>query len=174
MKVIAMMPVRNEAWILPHSLACLSAFCDVILVSDQDSEDESREICRVPRVAFESPAAHLRAGTPAPRRRAIEGHNPRGPDADELVSLSPMRFIERRRDVLVPAPRSRRFHTVEHMWVPPGRLTLPYWGGWASRRSPWTTSPAGAAARPRPAGSRARIRRACLFHLQWMIPTAIS
>ena len=46
MKIIAMMPVRNEAWILPHSLACLSAFCDVILVSDQDSEDESREICR--------------------------------------------------------------------------------------------------------------------------------
>ena len=29
MKIIALMPVRNEAWVLPHSLACLSAFCDV-------------------------------------------------------------------------------------------------------------------------------------------------
>jgi hypothetical protein len=46
MKIIALMPVRNEAWVLPHSLACLSAFCDVILVNDQSSEDESREICR--------------------------------------------------------------------------------------------------------------------------------
>ena len=46
MKIITLMPVRNEAWVLPHSLACLSAFCDVILVSDQSSEDESREICR--------------------------------------------------------------------------------------------------------------------------------
>ena len=46
MKIIALLPVRNEAWVLPHSLACLSAFCDVVLVSDQNSEDESREICR--------------------------------------------------------------------------------------------------------------------------------
>ena len=46
MKIIALLPVRNEAWVLPHSLACLSAFCDVILVNDQNSEDESREICR--------------------------------------------------------------------------------------------------------------------------------
>ena len=35
MKIIALLPVRNEAWVLPHSLACLSAFCDVILVNDQ-------------------------------------------------------------------------------------------------------------------------------------------
>ena len=41
-----MMPVRNEDWVIEHSLNCLSAFCDVILVSDQDSEDDSREICR--------------------------------------------------------------------------------------------------------------------------------
>ena len=51
MKVIALMPVRNEAWVLEHSLRCLSGYCDVILVADQDSEDASREICRgFPRV----------------------------------------------------------------------------------------------------------------------------
>ena len=53
MKIIALMPVRNEAWVLPHSLACLSAFCDVVLVNDQNSEDESREICRTfPKVVL--------------------------------------------------------------------------------------------------------------------------
>ena len=46
MKIIGLVPVRNEAWILPHSLASLSAFCDVVIVSDQNSEDQSREICR--------------------------------------------------------------------------------------------------------------------------------
>jgi hypothetical protein len=46
MKIIGMMPVRNEAWVLRHSLACLTGFCDVVLVSDQASEDESRAICK--------------------------------------------------------------------------------------------------------------------------------
>jgi hypothetical protein len=41
-----MMPVRNEGWVIEHSLACLSGFCDVILVGDQDSDDETRVICR--------------------------------------------------------------------------------------------------------------------------------
>src|SRR5688572_16067245 len=56
MKIIALLPVRNEAWVLRHSLACLSGFCDVILASDQDSEDESRSVCReFPKVVlFES------------------------------------------------------------------------------------------------------------------------
>ena len=46
MKVIALLPVRNEAWVLRHALSCLSAFCDVILVGDQDSDDDSRTISR--------------------------------------------------------------------------------------------------------------------------------
>ena len=46
MKIIALLPVRNEAWVLHHSLTCLSAFCDVVLVNDQASEDASRDICR--------------------------------------------------------------------------------------------------------------------------------
>src|SRR5882762_2279488 len=61
MKVIALLPVRNEAWVLRHSLACLSAFCDVILVNDQASEDASREICReFPKVVLmESPVPRI-------------------------------------------------------------------------------------------------------------------
>ena len=45
MKVIALVPVRNEAWVLRHTLAALSAFCDVILVNDQNSDDRSVALC---------------------------------------------------------------------------------------------------------------------------------
>jgi hypothetical protein len=53
MKIIGLVPVRNEAWVLPHSLASLSGFCDVVIVSDQNSDDGSREICRTfPKVVL--------------------------------------------------------------------------------------------------------------------------
>ena len=53
MKIIGLVPVRNEAWVLPHSLASLSGFCDVVIVSDQSSDDESRQICRTfPKVVL--------------------------------------------------------------------------------------------------------------------------
>jgi hypothetical protein len=53
LRVIALLPVRNEAWVLRHTLDCLSGFCDVVLVHDQSSEDGSREICReFPRVVL--------------------------------------------------------------------------------------------------------------------------
>ena len=60
-KTIALLPVRNEAWVLRHSLACLTAFCDVVLVSDQASEDDSRAICREFSnvVVLESPVAKI-------------------------------------------------------------------------------------------------------------------
>ena len=46
MKIIATMPIRNEAWIIERNLKCLSAFCDAIIVADQNSVDATREICR--------------------------------------------------------------------------------------------------------------------------------
>ena len=49
MKRIALMTVRNDAWVLPHSLACLAGFCDHIIVSDQRSDDGSAEIARAAR-----------------------------------------------------------------------------------------------------------------------------
>jgi hypothetical protein len=45
-KIIALVPVRNEAWVLEHSLTCWSGFCDVIIVSDQGSVDGTRDVCR--------------------------------------------------------------------------------------------------------------------------------
>jgi hypothetical protein len=43
-KIIALMPVKNEGWILRDSLTNLSEFCDHIIIGDQMSTDDSREI----------------------------------------------------------------------------------------------------------------------------------
>jgi glycosyltransferase involved in cell wall biosynthesis len=51
LKIVATIPVKNEAWILDRTLAALSEFCDAIVVADQGSTDGSREICgRFPKV----------------------------------------------------------------------------------------------------------------------------
>ncbi len=46
MKKIAIMPVKNEEWILEHSLNCASQFFDHIIVADQNSTDKTPEICK--------------------------------------------------------------------------------------------------------------------------------
>ena len=43
MKIIAMLPVKNEAWVLRHCLQSLS-FCDEILAIDDNSNDATRAI----------------------------------------------------------------------------------------------------------------------------------
>src|ERR1700722_19070133 len=45
-KIIVLTPVRNEAWILPRFLATTSVWADKIIVADQNSTDESVEICQ--------------------------------------------------------------------------------------------------------------------------------
>ena len=44
MKIIAILPVRNEAWIIRHTLTILEQICDVIILADGDSTDKTREI----------------------------------------------------------------------------------------------------------------------------------
>jgi hypothetical protein len=60
-KVIALLPIKNEAWVLEHTLACLSSFCDIVLVNDQQSHDGSREIARrFPKVVWiDSPESQI-------------------------------------------------------------------------------------------------------------------
>src|SRR5476651_2453045 len=50
-KIIVLTPVKNEAWILEQFLKSASLFADCIIVADQKSTDESRDICaKFPKV----------------------------------------------------------------------------------------------------------------------------
>jgi hypothetical protein len=44
MKIIGLMPAKNESWILPYTLKPLSQICDHIIVADQNSTDKSNEV----------------------------------------------------------------------------------------------------------------------------------
>ncbi|MDB5260134.1 MAG: hypothetical protein JWN37_365 [Candidatus Nomurabacteria bacterium] len=46
MKVITLVPVKNEEWILPYSLKNFSSFSDVIIMADQRSTDNTVAICK--------------------------------------------------------------------------------------------------------------------------------
>ena len=138
MKVIALLPVRNEAWVLPHSLACLSAFCDVILVNDQDSEDESREICRrFPKVVLIASSERLVCEQARwqllDAARDYEGCNVLWcTDADELMPpVLARRFIDAYRDDLKPGTVVECLYY--HLWHRADRYRTggypyaPYW-----------------------------------------------
>jgi hypothetical protein len=101
MKIIALVPVRNEAWVLEHSLASWSGFCDVVIVNDQMSTDTTRDICRrFPKVVLLETTSTGPADTvgrlPQQARwrlldaaRNYDGHNLLWcTDADELVPPS--------------------------------------------------------------------------------------
>jgi len=99
-----MMPARNEAWVIEHSLACLSQFCDVILVSDRKSDDATRQICgRFPKAVVLEPGPEFRIREQRwqllDAARDYDGHNLLwSNDADELISPRLMNtFLESRR-----------------------------------------------------------------------------
>lgn len=46
MKLIVLMPVKNEAWIIQRTLFALTQFCDAVIVADQGSTDGTIEILR--------------------------------------------------------------------------------------------------------------------------------
>lgn len=132
MRIIALLPVLNEAWILPHSLACLSAFCDTIIVSDQNSDDGSREICRTfPKVVLlesaESQISTRARWTLLDAARDYDGHNLLWyTDADELVSPGAVRdVVERRRDAFVPGTVVECSYV--HLWSSARRYRLDGW-----------------------------------------------
>ncbi|HJZ74580.1 MAG TPA: glycosyltransferase [Vicinamibacterales bacterium] len=109
MKVIALLPVKDEAWVLPQALASLSAFSDLVIVADQNSADRSRDVCRsFPRVVLIE-SAESRTCTRArwqllDAARSYDGCNLLWcTDADELVSPSAAAaFIARQRGALRP------------------------------------------------------------------------
>jgi len=46
MKIITLLPVKNEDWILEHTLKNLSSFSDHIIIADQSSTDDTLDICK--------------------------------------------------------------------------------------------------------------------------------
>ena len=187
MKVIAMVPTRNEAWIIGHSLACLSPFCDVILVGDRESEDGTREICgRFPKTVVLSapPDSRIREQRwqLLDAARGYDGHNLLwATDADELVSPGRVaRFLDRHRADLVPGCAVECLDYT--LWNSPREYRdrssyQPFWkrvGFVDDRRADFDRSDATALHEPRvPAPDTAPVVRADgvpLLHLQWMIP----
>ena len=111
---------------LPHSLACLSGFCDVILVDDQASDDDSRDIARrFPKVELmesDEPQVCERARWRLlDRARDYDGHNLLWfSDADELLSPElARRFLAARDEAMQPGTvvECRFFN----LWNSPGQ-----------------------------------------------------
>jgi hypothetical protein len=138
MRTIALLPVRNEAWVLRHSLACLSGFCDVVLVNDQASDDTSRNICReFPKVVLlESKVAQIceqARWTLWDAARDYDGTNLIWcTDADELVSPQLVRTWRARADAQLTPGAVVDCHYL-HVWDAPDRYRssvwpyVPYW-----------------------------------------------
>ena len=187
MKTIALLPVRNEAWILENSLECLSGFCDVIIVSDQNSEDASREICRrFPKVVLlESRTAgvcEVGRWSLLDAAREYEGRNLLWcTDADELISPAAFNaFREARGNELTPGTVLEcRFY---HLWNRPDRFRddgspySPYWKAFGlvdNRTTDYDRSPSLPLHQPRvPLGDGQIVLRSDeihVLHLQWLL-----
>jgi hypothetical protein len=190
MKIIALVPVRNEAWVLEHSLRCLSGFCDVVIMSDQTSTDGTREICRrFPKVVLlESKPVDTVARLPQQARwrlleaaRNYDGNNLLWcTDADELTPPAlARRFFADRAGVL--SPRRVIECRVHNLWRDARRyrqdLSLygPHWkpiGFIDDRRVgyPMSERPLHEPRIPiEPDASALRTEELPVLHLQWVI-----
>jgi Glycosyl transferase family 2 len=187
MKVVGLMPVRNEAWVLRQSLASLTAFCDVVIVSDQRSEDGSPTICReFPSVVvLESAEARVCEQARWELLDAARGYDGRNllwwSDADELVSPRLANaWIQSARDRLQPGTAIDCLFY--HLWGSADRyrndrsLYQPHWKSIAvvdDRRMNYDRSLTLPLHEPRVAadgGSRVRAEGVPVFHLQWLLP----
>jgi hypothetical protein len=187
-KVIALLPVKNEAWILEHTLACLSGFCDVVLVNDQRSEDRSREIGRqFPKVVWiessESQICEQARWQLWDAARQYDGTNLLWcTDADELVSPRLAgQFLKRQTARLTAGTVIDCLYC--HFWNGPTRYRTglgsytPYWKGVAivdDRRVNYDRSRALPLHEERvpiaPDSPRLRADGVPVLHLQWLLP----
>ena len=188
MKVIALLPIKNEAWVLEHTLACLSAFCDVILVNDQQSEDGSHAIAsRFPKVVWiessESKICEQARWHLWDVARHYDGCNLLWcTDADELFSpRMAAGLLQRQREALTPGTIVECLYC--HLWHSPGRYRAglgaysPYWKPIAivdDRRTGYDRSRALPLHEERvPVDANApRVKAAGVpvLHLQWLLP----
>ncbi len=102
MKKIVLMPVKNEDWILEYSLSCASLWADHIIIADQGSTDNSREIYKkfgkviVIENPFEFHSGSVRKLL-LEEARKIPGNNLLfSLDADEILSSNFLDTIEQK------------------------------------------------------------------------------
>jgi len=188
MKVIALLPVKNEAWVLEHTLACLSGFCDVILINDQQSTDASRAIAQgFPKVVWidssESKICEQARWQLWDIARQYDGNNLLWcTDADELVSPPRMRQFLGEQHARLAGGAVIEAHYC-HFWNSPSRYRTglgayaPYWKAVAvvdDRRLDYDRSralPLHEERVPMAANAvRARTEHAHVLHLQWLLP----
>ena len=189
MKIIALLPVKNEAWVLEHTLASLSGFCDVILVNDQRSTDRSREIAAgFPKAVWiesaESKICEQARWELWDVAREYDGTNLLWcTDADELVSPRLVRrFLEDHQAVLTAGAVVDCLYC--HFWNSPARYRTGLGGGYApylkpvaivdDRRVNYDRSralPLHEERVPIAAGApRLRAEHVPVMHLQWLLP----
>ena len=188
MKTIALLPVKNEAWVLEYTLGCLSAFCDVILINDQQSEDASKSIAaRFPKVVWiDSPDSKICEQARWQLwdvARQYDGNNLLWcTDADELLSPPRIRaFLEKTAPTLAPGTILDALYC--HVWN--GRenyrtglgLYAPHYKAVAivdDRRQNYDRSRALPLHEERvpvaPGATRIAITDPPLLHLQWLLP----
>lgn len=187
MKVIALLPVKNEAWVLEHTLASLSGFCDIILINDQQSTDRSREIAaRFPRAVWIESAASKVCEQARwalwDAARDYDGTNLLWcTDADELVSPRLVRaFLEARAEDSASGTVIDCLYC--HFWNNPTRYRTggayaPYFKPVAivdDRRVNYDRSRALPLHEERvpvaPGVQRLRAEHVPVMHLQWLLP----
>jgi glycosyltransferase involved in cell wall biosynthesis len=188
-KVIALLPVKNEAWIIQHTLASLSGFCDVILLNDQQSTDGTHEIAaRFPKAVWIESAesticeqARWRLWDVA---RDYDGTNLVWcTDADELVSPRLVRrFLDEHRAELTGGAVIDSLYC--HFWTSPERYRTGLGGAYAphlkpvaivdDRRAHYDRSralPLHEERVPIAAGARRlKAEHVPVLHLQWLLP----
>jgi len=118
--VIALTPVRDEAWALPRFLACTALWADHIVVADQRSTDASRAIAaRHPKVTLvDNPGD---AYSEVERQRVLIAAARQFPaprllvalDADELLSANVLTSREWQAALLAPPGTAIEFAKVE-------------------------------------------------------------
>jgi hypothetical protein len=188
-KIIALLPVKNEAWVLGHTLTSLSGFCDVILIHDQQSTDRSREIAAgFPRAVWiessDSKICEQARWQLWDIAREYDGSNLLWcTDADELVSPGLVRrFMADRAGELTAGTAIDCLYC--HFWNSPARYRTGLGGAYApyfkpvaivdDRRANYDRSRALPLHEERvpvgPGTPRLRAGAVPVLHLQWLLP----